>query len=1257
MRARVVGLSVFLAVFLASGVATPSWAADEPVPDETLVAEFDGSNETLEDLTASIWAPPEEADDREIEAPEAPDVLWAPELGGRYGTEVVEPQQVPLAPAESPGSGNTSAPLREADPVPTGDAVPEPSGTPNPDDDGELTSTPDPSSPSLETAAPGDDGSEDTDSPDSAGKQVSALSAPSGVQVGAPGLGSLPSFGFKQIPISDDTVIRVNLANGNLLITANDAKISGPGVGLRIDRFYNGLSTAAGTFGGGWSSSVVSNDVGLLASGNDRVFYGPSGFQSRFTWVSAGNWTTPPGINATLTQPATTSDRYFLLTYNRTGEKLWFSQGGFLTGDFDRNDVGVSYTYSSGKLVSATQSSGRSATFNWSGSSLQTITDSANRTTTFTKNSLSQLSKVQSPDGAVNEFTYDSTGRIKTITVPSSNPGSTVVTFTYDTAHRVKTVIQKSTSPTWGSKADLTTTFTYGSGVTSVSDPKQNTTQYAVDAQGLITSATDPVGHVRSSQYNANGDVTATTDALGSGSTPGNQTTVSYDQLFNTTGVQLPTGAAASAIYAQGMNCPTASTGTQFQVQCSIDASGSSQRYVYDAAGNQTAQIDTTGGANSAIASRTYSTGAAGQCSTKKGQVCSATDGNGNVTTYAYDSAGNLSSVMPPAPLGATTYGYDSLGRVTSVTDGNNKTTSYQYDNADRLVKTTFANADELWASYYPNGTKAYDWDKAKYQVTYEYDAQGLITARKLLVGPGNPSSQTITMEYDKAGNMVTYTDPSGTVAYTYNNLDLVTQLTEPGGSCPTDPDASPTSNSKCVKFTYDANDREIKRIFPNDAYVNTYYDNAGRVTEIYAVKGLSSGGGTGSMAMSLSGGAPSIAARSPHPASDDTVRYKYSYSAVPGSTQPTDDRSRIQQLQVIKHTSASGAGTTTTYSYDSRGRLTQAAEMAGTTLNAQWQYAYDGANNRTQQIRTGSTGFGTTPGTLNYTFNAANELTGVTNSVGAFSYDSTGAQTSDGRTNAPSTFNDRGGLTSVGSNSYSSYGQGNAEPLTITNQSVSFLSSPLGVASLKNGSTGVTTAYTRLPDGSLVGQRNGAANSYYVLDIRGSSLGRFSGTGTWSASQSYSPYGEPRSSSATGQGLGYLGSFYDPQTKQNRLGARYYDSTVGRFSQFDPSGQESNPYAYANGDPINFSDPSGLDAVSVIVKIIDAVASGDDLLEVLSTGDLLSYATGALVEAACMVAVAAPTGGIGLAVSFGFCFLVGEVFSEAAEAIYEENS
>ncbi|MGQ0680032.1 MAG: RHS repeat-associated core domain-containing protein [Actinomycetota bacterium] len=43
------------------------------------------------------------------------------------------------------------------------------------------------------------------------------------------------------------------------------------------------------------------------------------------------------------------------------------------------------------------------------------------------------------------------------------------------------------------------------------------------------------------------------------------------------------------------------------------------------------------------------------------------------------------------------------------------------------------------------------------------------------------------------------------------------------------------------------------------------------------------------------------------------------------------------------------------------------------------------------------------------------------------------------------------------------------------------------------------------------------------------------------------------------------------------KFGARYYDPTLGRWTQMDPSGQDANSYAYAGSNPVNFVYPSGL--------------------------------------------------------------------------------
>ena len=62
-------------------------------------------------------------------------------------------------------------------------------------------------------------------------------------------------------------------------------------------------------------------------------------------------------------------------------------------------------------------------------------------------------------------------------------------------------------------------------------------------------------------------------------------------------------------------------------------------------------------------------------------------------------------------------------------------------------------------------------------------------------------------------------------------------------------------------------------------------------------------------------------------------------------------------------------------------------------------------------------------------------------------------------------------------------------------------------------------------------------------------------------------------------QPFGFAGGLYDPETKLVRFGARDYDAEIGRWTSKDPIGFEGglNVYVYVDGDPVNWTDPTGL--------------------------------------------------------------------------------
>ncbi len=180
-------------------------------------------------------------------------------------------------------------------------------------------------------------------------------------------------------------------------------------------------------------------------------------------------------------------------------------------------------------------------------------------------------------------------------------------------------------------------------------------------------------------------------------------------------------------------------------------------------------------------------------------------------------------------------------------------------------------------------------------------------------------------------------------------------------------------------------------------------------------------------------------------------------------------------------------------------------------------------------------------------------------------------------------TYNSQGAVTGIGSTTYTAMGQGNTLQLTRSANTTAYLNTPLGLSAEGfDGPTGASRAFTRDSDGDATSVRlAGGSRYYYAKDTLGSVVGLFDKAGAYLGGYSYSPYGEARATGtntavSTNNNLRYIAGYYDTASGLYKLRSRMYDPSLGRFTQYDPSGQESNPYGYASCNPVNASDPTG---------------------------------------------------------------------------------
>ncbi|MCX5805758.1 MAG: penicillin-insensitive murein endopeptidase [Proteobacteria bacterium] len=408
---------------------------------------------------------------------------------------------------------------------------------------------------------------------------------------------------------------------------------------------------------------------------------------------------------------------------------------------------------------------------------------------------------------------------------------------------------------------------------------------------------------------------------------------------------------------------------------------------------------------------------------------------------------------------------------------------------------------------------------------------------------------------YDANHRLESVADSRGskTLFYSYSPGGLLNRMSD--------------SDGNRTDYKYDPVGRLSGIYAPNNDYVAFRYDDGGRLAE----KWLSNGVNT-----QYTYNPDNSLAKVVNLTSSSSVISQHDYTYDPFGNRQT-------------HTEQIGSTNTPyKYIYDALNRLTEVWNNSNNTLKE--RYGYDPLGNR--KTKTDGTNI------VYYVYDAANQLNSIRQGsengavVVNLHYDYNGnmdQKTEDeGTTVTDITYDALNRLTQVNktgqsTQTYAYDDQGRRISKTVGASTTNFLyNGPDIIAEYTNWTT-AAAQYTHGPnmDDPII-RTAGTAKQYYHQDGLGSVVAVSDQTGATTGTQRFDAWGNKIAGSGTIPQYGYTGREPD-ETGLIYYRARYYDPTIGRFTQRDPIGMNGgiNPYAYVNANPVNFTDPMGLMAES----------------------------------------------------------------------------
>jgi len=866
------------------------------------------------------------------------------------------------------------------------------------------------------------------------------------------------------------------------------------------------------------------------------------------------------------------------------------------------------------KISSATDNIGRTVTYQYDqNNNLISVTNALGYATTFSYDGNHRLTIVRDAKGNLRiQNTYDSQGKVG----QQFSSGGTFYYVYYDGYTRVRDrkgnyiyhyfnsdgnptrdidELGRSTYQTWDADMHLTsvtdangriTRYTYdgAENLSTVTDALNNVTHFTYDSTfSNLATVTDTLGRITSYSYDANGNLIQKTDALG------NITTYEY----NTNGQPIRTTDEAGRNILLNYD----SEGNLVSV---TDHEGNVTRFEYDVAGRRTKLIDPLGNATTntydALDHLVRKVGPMGETVTysydEVGNLFQVTDPNGNTINYTYDTYDHLISTTDS--LGnSTAFQYDINENLTATTDALGRRSVLAYDKANRLVRMTRVDGSNIDFVYDAIGNNTSITDPSGNQISFAYDALN----RLVMTDYADGSYETRT--YDAVSNITGFTDRSGkTISLQYDGCDRITLSRYPNsGDISQSYNVlgfvqSVTNSVGTINYTYNALDR-LSQVSDVYGWTLSYtYDTAGR-----RVAMADSLGGSSSYAYDASGRlitltsvsgqttyAYDAAGRLIHGQLPNGVKSQYAYDAanrLASIQHRTPDDSVIDSFTYeydavgnkVKVTAANDDFIE--YEYNTLYRLIrETSKNASGSVLAENEYGYDANNNRISlEQNTVQT---------SYSYNSFNQL--VSDDTTNYVYDGNGnlVQSTEGTDVTTYTYDDLNHLKSVTFPDVTSLsmeydGLDRRVQKTGPTGTIRYLLDQRSVIAETDASDAINIRYQR--GNGLVSQTSAAESLYYLFDGQGSTRYLTNAGGGVAARYAYDAFGNLTHQTGSAHNpFTFVGNYgyYQDANRLFHIGARYYRADIGRFLQVDPLYQGTNWYVYALSDPVNLVDPTG---------------------------------------------------------------------------------